>query len=283
MARGVGSTRHDLSLGQASPEAKGFGAKTQVFALRTPGVYDGVMADLLDLSVVVPMRNEAGNARPLADEINAALAGKRTYEIVFVDDGSADATALELAALAAADARVRVISHVSSCGQSQATISGVATARGSWIATLDGDGQNDPADIPKLLAERDQRGPAADRMVFIGRRAKRQDSVMRLIASRVANGVRGALLGDRTPDSGCGIKLIRRDLFLELPRFNALHRFTPALVIRAGGGVVSVPVNHRARTRGISKYGIVQRGLIGLVDLWGVFWLLRRNTLPRLR
>lgn len=229
------------------------------------------------------MRNEAGNARPLADEIAAALAGKRTYEIVFVDDGSTDSTAAELAGLAAAQAHIRVISHVSSCGQSQATITGVAAARGVWIATLDGDGQNDPADLPKLLDERTAYGALADRMLFIGRRAKRRDSVMRLIASKVANGVRATLLGDSTPDSGCGIKLIRRDLFLELPRFNALHRFMPALTIRAGGRVVSVPVNHRPRTRGVSKYGIVQRGLIGLVDLWGVFWLARRNSLPRIR
>ncbi len=255
--------------------------RPQVFALHSRGVYDGVMADFLDLSVVVPMRNEAGNAAPLAGEIHAALSGKLAYEILLVDDGSSDATAAELAALAAADARVRVISHVSSCGQSQATISGVAIAHGVWIATLDGDGQNDPADLPKLLAERDRR--SAERTLFIGRRAKRQDSLMRLVASKVANSVRRSLLHDSTPDSGCGLKLIRRDLFLELPRFNALHRFMPALVIRAGGSVVSVPVNHRPRTRGTSKYGIVQRGLIGLVDLWGVFWLLRRNTLPRYR
>ncbi len=235
-----------------------------------------------ELSVVVPMKNEAGNAGPLTGEIHAALKGKLAYEIVYVDDGSTDATAAELGALAAADPQIRLIRHRHSCGQSQATISGVAAAEGIWIATLDGDGQNDPADLPKMLAMRDQRGDQAARTLFLGRRAKRQDSAARLVASRIANGVRGALLQDRTPDSGCGIKLIRRDLFLELPRFNALHRFMPALVIRAGGTVVSVPVNHRPRTRGVSKYGILQRGAIGLVDLLGVFWLLRRNTLPKL-
>jgi len=240
------------------------------------------MAEKLELSVVIPMRNEAGNAQPLADEIHAALKS-RAYEIIFVDDGSTDMTAAELAGLAAADPRIRVIGHQSSCGQSQATISGVAVARGLWIATLDGDGQNDPADIPKLLAERDARGTTAARTLFLGRRGRRRDSLLRLIASKIANGVRGALLRDRTPDSGCGIKLLHRDLFLELPRFDALHRFMPALVIRAGGTAVSVPVNHRARTRGVSKYGILQRGLVGLVDLWGVFWLLRRNTLPKQR
>ncbi len=238
-------------------------------------------AQSLELSVIIPVKNEAGNAGPLTAEIHAALAGHGAYEIVFVDDGSTDATPGELAGLAGSDARVRVITHRHSCGQSQATISGVAAARGAWIATLDGDGQNDPADLAKLLAERDQGGEAAQRTLFIGRRGRRRDGVLKLIASKIANGVRGALLGDRTPDSGCGIKLIRRDLFLELPRFNALHRFMPALVIRAGGRVVSVPVNHRPRLRGVSKYGIVLRGALGIIDLLGVFWLSRRNTLPR--
>ncbi len=238
-------------------------------------------AETLELSVVVPVKNEAGNVAPLAAEINAALAGQFSYEIIFVDDGSSDATAAELHGLVSSDANVRAIRHAASCGQSQATITGVSEARGVWIATLDGDGQNDPADLPKLLAKRNELGEAAARVLFIGRRAKRQDDVMRLLASKIANGIRGALLQDHTQDSGCGIKLIRRDLFLELPRFNALHRFMPALVIRAGGRAVSVPVNHRPRTRGISKYGILQRGAIGLIDLLGIFWLMRRNTLPR--
>lgn len=238
-------------------------------------------AEALELSVVVPVKNEAGNAAPLAQEIHAALDGRLSYEIIFVDDGSSDATPADLHTLGAADKKVRVLRHVASCGQSQATITGVSEARGAWIATLDGDGQNDPADLPKLLAERDKLGDAAPRALFIGRRAKRQDDAVRLIASKIANGVRGALLQDRTPDSGCGIKLIKRDLFFELPRFNALHRFMPALVIRAGGRVVSVPVNHRPRTRGVSKYGILQRGAVGLIDLLGIFWLMRRNTLPR--
>jgi len=242
-------------------------------------VYDGGMHEL-ELSVVIPVKNEAGNTGPLTAEIHAALMGKRSYEIIFVDDGSSDATATELASLAAADPQVRVMRHRVSCGQSQATITGVAAARGMWIATLDGDGQNDPADIPKLLAERDKLGDRAARTLIMGRRGLRRDSAARLIASKIANAVRGTLLQDNTPDSGCGIKLLRRDLFLELPRFNALHRFVPALVIRAGGQVLSVPVNHRPRTRGASKYGILQRAAIGLVDMIGVFWLLRRNTLP---
>lgn len=235
---------------------------------------------VLELSVVIPVKNEAGNAAPLTAEIHGALKGRLAYEIIFVDDRSSDATATELTELAAADPQVRVMRHRASCGQSQATITGVAAAKGTWIATLDGDGQNDPADIPKLLAERDKLGERTGRTLIMGRRGLRRDSAARLLASKIANAVRGALLRDATPDSGCGIKLIRRDLFLELPRFDALHRFMPALVIRAGGQVLSVPVNHRPRTRGASKYGILQRGAIGLVDMIGVFWLLRRNTLP---
>ncbi len=234
----------------------------------------------LELSVVIPVKNEAGNTAPLTAEIHGALKGRLAYEIIFVDDGSSDATATELTELAAADPQVCVMRHRASCGQSQATITGVAAAKGTWIATLDGDGQNDPADIPKLLAERDKLGDRTGRTLIMGRRGLRRDSAARLLASKIANAVRGALLRDATPDSGCGIKLIRRDLFLELPRFDALHRFMPALVIRAGGQVLSVPVNHRPRTRGASKYGILQRGAIGLIDMIGVFWLLRRNTLP---
>ncbi len=252
---------------------------THLLGPNKEAVYDGGM-QTLELSVVIPVKNEAGNAGPLAAEIHAALMGKLDYEIIFVDDGSSDATISELASLEAADNKLRVMRHRASCGQSQATITGVAAARGTWIATLDGDGQNDPADIPKLLAERDKLGERAPRALFIGRRGARRDNAARLIASKIANAVRGTLLQDNTPDSGCGIKLLARDLFLELPRFNALHRFVPALVIRAGGKVISVPVNHRPRTRGVSKYGILQRGAIGLVDMLGVFWLLRRNTLP---
>lgn len=237
--------------------------------------------EMPELSVVVPVKNEAGNTGPLTAEIHAALKGRLAYEIVFVDDGSSDATSTELAALASVDPQVRVKRHFESCGQSQATITGVAAAKGTWIATLDGDGQNDPADLPKLLDARAMAGDRASRTLFLGRRGARRDSLARLIASRIANGVRGALLRDHTPDSGCGIKLIRRDLFLELPRFDALHRFMPALVIRAGGQAVSVPVNHRPRTRGISKYGILQRAAVGFIDMWGIFWLMRRNTLPR--
>lgn len=235
----------------------------------------------LELSVVVPVRDEAGNAARLAAEVHAALGARGGYEIVFVDDGSTDGTAVELAALH--DPKVRVIAHAASCGQSQATLTGVAAARGAWIATLDGDGQNDPADLPRLLAARDAAGADAARTLFIGRRGTRRDSLRRLIASRIANAVRGFVLGDATPDSGCGIKLLSRDLFLALPRFDAQHRFMPALTIGAGGKVQSIPVAHRMRVRGTSKYTIWRRGLIGVVDMLGVFWLMRRNTRPAVK
>lgn len=237
-------------------------------------------SEALELTVVVPVRDEAGNVARLAAEIHAALAAV-SYEIIFVDDGSHDATPAELAGLA--DPRVRVMTHVTSCGQSQATLTGVAAARGRWITTLDGDGQNDPADIPRLLAARDALGPAAGQTLFIGRRARRRDNLRRLLASRIANGVRGALLGDATPDSGCGLKLLARDVFLRLPRFDAQHRFMPALVIGLGGAVQSIPVSHRMRVQGRSKYTIWRRGLIGIVDMLGVFWLMRRNTPAKLK
>jgi dolichol-phosphate mannosyltransferase len=235
----------------------------------------------LELSVVVPVRDEAGNIARLAAEIHGALKDLASYEVVFVDDGSRDATPGELAGLG--DPKVRVFTHAASCGQSQATLTGVVQARGAWIATLDGDGQNDPADLPRLLAERDRAGAEASRTLFIGERARRRDSFARVAASRVANSIRGLVLGDATPDSGCGLKLLARELFLALPRFDALHRFMPALVIRAGGRVRSVPVAHRAREKGASKYTIWRRALIGIVDMLGVFWLMRRNTRPTLK
>ena len=233
-----------------------------------------------ELSVVVPVKNEAGNIAPLVGEIDAALSGRLAYEVIIIDDGSDDGTGHEADALAHSHVHVRVVRHAKCCGQSQATISGGVAARGVWIVTLDGDGQNVPADIIKLLDARARAGTDADLSLFIGNRAARQDSAARRVVSRIANGIRGFVLGDHTPDSGCGLKLLPRAVFLGLPRFDALHRFMPALVIRAGGRVVSVPVAHRPRSKGVSKYGIWRRGVLGIIDMLGVAWLKLRYTNP---
>jgi dolichol-phosphate mannosyltransferase len=233
----------------------------------------------MELSIVIPVRNEAGNIGPLVAEIRAALdGGVAAYEIVYVDDGSTDSTLAELRALAAAGAPLRVVRHARSCGQSAAIRSGVKAARGAWIATLDGDGQNDPGDIPRLWAM--ARGENAPVLVA-GWRQKRRDTWLKRLSSRIANGVRARMLGDATPDTGCGLKVFRRDLFLELPYFDHMHRFLPALVKRAGGRTVSVPVNHRPRASGRSNYGTLDRLTVGIVDLFGVMWLMRRASVPR--
>ena len=233
-----------------------------------------------ELSVVVPVKNEAGNILPLISEIDKALSDQITYEIIIVDDGSNDETGFEVDGLCADQAHVRLLTHERCCGQSQATITGGIAASGEWVVTLDGDGQNVPADILKLLSARAHLGNDAACSLFIGNRSLRQDNFMRRIVSRIANKVRGFVLGDCTPDSGCGLKLLRRELFLGLPRFDALHRFMPALVIRSGGRVLSVPVSHRPRSRGVSKYGIWKRLALGLLDMFGVAWLQIRYTKP---
>jgi dolichol-phosphate mannosyltransferase len=233
----------------------------------------------MDLSIVIPVRNEAGNIAPLVAEIGAALDGKTEYEIVYVDDGSTDATGAELTRLQASNPRLRVVRHATSCGQSAAIRSGVKAARAPWIATLDGDGQNDPADIPGLwLIAR--AAPSSPPLLLAGHRARRQDSWTKRRSSKIANAVRRALLHDDTPDSGCGLKLFPRALYLDLPFFDHQHRFLPALVLREGGIVHSLPVNHRARERGTSKYGTWDRLWVGVADLFGMIWLRRRKAVP---
>ena len=230
---------------------------------------------LPQLSVVVPAFNEAGNLSGLVDEVMAALRGRIAFELVVVDDHSTDDT---LAALHAAKSRhpeLRVLSHARQSGQSTALRTGIRAARGAWVATLDGDGQNDPADLPKLLTVRDAGPP--DVKLYAGWRVNRQDSGSKKWASKWANGIRSRLLRDATPDTGCGTKLFERAAFLDLPWFDHMHRYLPALMQRAGWRTVSVPVNHRPRGAGQSKYTNLGRALVGIRDLIGVAWLIKRN------
>ena len=234
----------------------------------------------MHLSVVIPVRNEAENILPLLAEIHAALEGGGEFEVVYVDDGSGDATPARLTEGQKLHPWLRVLTHAESCGQSAALVTGFRAARGEWIATLDGDGQNDPADIPKLIAAREGAGVPANLQLVAGYRKKRQDTWLKRVSSRVANGVRSRLLGDATPDTGCGLKLLQRKATLELPVFDHMHRFLPALIQRNGGATLSVEVNHRPRTRGTSNYGMFDRLWIGIVDLFGVMWLQRRARRP---
>ena len=230
------------------------------------------------ISVVVPVRDEADNIVPLVTEIAAALAGE-DFEIVYVDDGSRDDTPARLAAARASEPRLRTIRHRASAGQSAAILTGVAAARGTWIVTLDGDGQNDPADAPMLLARaREADAPA----LVAGWRVARRDDGVKRVSAKIANAVRGWVLGDDTPDTGCGLKVFRRETLLALPRFDHMHRFLPALVRRAGGAVAIVPVNHRPRSAGRSKYGVLNRLWVGIVDMIGVMWLQRRRLRPEI-
>ncbi len=234
-----------------------------------------------EIAVVVPVKNEAENILPLIEEIHVALAGRMEFEIVYVDDGSDDDTPAILAEARKAFPRLHVVRHRAGCGQSQAVATGVRHARAPLIATLDGDGQNDPADIPAMVerwraAPEDQRA----RLLIAGWRAKRRDTASKRVASRLANAIRASLLKDDTPDTGCGAKLFTREHFLDLPRFDHMHRFLPALTIRAGGRVESVKVNHRPRERGSSNYNNLRRALVGVPDLLGVMWLMRRSRNP---
>ncbi len=231
------------------------------------------------LSVVVPVFNERDNIPPLLAEIAAALRGKLDFEIVYVDDDSSDDSVAVLAAEKPNYPELRIVRHLSRSGQSTAVWNGVRAARSPWIATLDGDGQNDPADIPKLLAARDQ-APEEVRLLA-GWRTTRRDSFNKRISSKIANAVRSRMLKDDTPDTGCGLKLFERDVFLRLPYFDHMHRYLPALVKRAGFQSRSVPVGHRPRTAGSSKYGMLDRLWVGVADLRGVAWLMRRAKVTR--
>jgi dolichol-phosphate mannosyltransferase len=227
------------------------------------------------VSIVVPVKNEAGNIAPLVAEIAAALATEGDFEIVYVDDGSSDATPEQLSALMARRPGLRTIRHAVSCGQSAAVRTGVIHARAPIVVTLDGDGQNDPAFIPALIRTLAAGAPGVG--LVAGQRTGRQATGFKKLQSRVANAVRGAILRDGTRDSGCGLKAFRRDVFLALPYFDGLHRFLPALIRREGYDIGYVDVVDRLRRQGVSNYGMWDRLWIGILDLAGVWWLIRRK------
>ena len=230
---------------------------------------------MVNLSIVIPAHNEAENIIALVDTINAVLAARGAFEIVVVDDGSGDATVAALTARMAALPCLRLVRHPVAAGQSAAVHSGVLAAQGALICTLDGDGQNPPEDIPALVSALEAAGPGVG--LVAGQRVGRKDTLSKRLASRFANGLRGWMLNDRTRDTGCGLKAFRRDAFLRLPYFNHMHRYLPALFARDGWTVIHVDVGHRPRMAGRSKYNNLQRGLVGIVDLFGVMWLLRRR------
>ncbi len=236
----------------------------------------------MHLSVVIPAHNESENLRPLLTEVRQALLRIYDFEIVVVDDGSTDETPESLQALRSEMPELRVVRHRKSCGQSTALITGVASAKAPVIATLDGDGQNDPHDIPGMLDVLQQSRFSNQCSMVAGFRHQRRDTGWRRFCSALANGVRRRILHDDTPDSGCGIKVFQRSAFLAMPHFNHMHRFLPALIVRSGGRVVSYPVNHRPRLHGRSHYDTLRRLLNGLIDLAGVAWLQYRNHIPEL-
>lgn len=227
------------------------------------------------VSVVVPVRNEADNVAPLIEEIAAAMTGRWEFEVVFVNDGSSDDTAAVLGRLAAERPWLRQVRHAASCGQSAAVRSGVSAARAPLVVTLDGDGQNDPSFIPALLRALEAGAPRVG--LVAGQRIGRRASAFKRLQSRIANTVRSAILRDGTRDTGCGLKAFRRDVFLALPYFDGLHRFLPALVRRDGYDIAYVEVIDRPRRHGTSNYGMWDRLWIGILDLFGVWWLIRRR------
>jgi dolichol-phosphate mannosyltransferase len=227
------------------------------------------------VSVVVPVRNEAGNVAPLITEIAAVLDGRWPYEIIYVNDGSTDATGERLASAMKSRSNLRQIRHAASAGQSAAVRNGVRAARGAIVATLDGDGQNNPAFLPALISAVEQGGERVG--LAAGQRVGRKDTGFKKIQSRIANTVRKAILHDGTRDTGCGLKAFRREVFLAMPYFDGLHRFLPALVRREGYDIVYVDVIDRPRQSGVSNYGFFDRLWIGIMDLAGVWWLIRRK------
>jgi dolichol-phosphate mannosyltransferase len=227
------------------------------------------------VSIVVPVRNEAENIVPLIEEITAALDGRWAYEIVYVNDGSTDATADRLATAMKQRPNLRQLRHAASAGQSAAVRSGVRAAHGAIVATLDGDGQNNPAFLPDLIAAVENGGARVG--LAAGQRVGRKDTGFKKFQSRTANAIRNAILHDGTRDTGCGLKAFRREVFLMMPYFDGLHRFLPALMRREGYEIAYVDVVDRPRRSGVSNYGFFDRLWIGIMDLAGVWWLIRRK------
>ncbi len=236
----------------------------------------------IQLSVVIPVHNEEDNVPPLLEEVTTALDGFVTFEVIVVDDGSTDGTPKKLADLSRLYPFLRVIRHHECYGQSAALWTGVRSARGEWIATLDGDGQNDPADIRRIIEQRGGLDALKADTMLCGYRKNRRDTWSKRLGSRIANAVRAFLLDDDTPDTGCGLKIFHRETALRFPFFDHMHRFLPALMKREGGKVESVEVNHRPRKHGRSHYSNIKRLLEGIVDLMGVRWLMKRGKRVRL-
>ncbi|SNY93481.1 Glycosyltransferase involved in cell wall bisynthesis [Cohaesibacter sp. ES.047] len=227
-----------------------------------------------DVSVIIPCKNERDNLAFLIDEVGNALTDL-SFELIIVDDGSDDDTDTLLRDYARTRPWLRHLRHATSCGQSNAVRTGLLHARGEFIATLDGDGQNDPAFFPQMVAALREKGP--DYALAAGQRMKRTDGFVKKHGSRLANAIRQKLLKDNTRDSGCGLKVIRRQVFLNLPFFEAWHRFLPALVVREGLKIVHIDVIDRGRSHGNSKYGIFDRLWVGIIDMLGVYWLRKRR------
>lgn len=235
----------------------------------------------MELTVIVPVRDEAGNLKLLMEEVHAALDGVMDYEVIFIDDGSQDNSRSEIAEMAKSDPCVRLLVHETGSGKTRALINGIKVARGPVVVTIDGDRQDDPQDIPKFWAKMTAGGGPDLNLAISGWRTKRKDSKWKWLISRIANRIRASLLGDNTPDSGCGFKMFPRDAFLELPRFDNMHRFLPALFKKYGCRLDVQEVNHRPRAEGRSKYGTIDRAWASFWDLMGVIWLQRRTRYPK--